>query len=60
MDKVLQAKWATDSAAVLQEIVTLSPVKRQEYIDRGLNNVSRFNLEKALDQIEMIYKTILC
>jgi glycosyltransferase involved in cell wall biosynthesis len=60
MDKTLQAKWATDSAAVLQRIVALDPIERQEYINRGLKNVSRFNLEKALDQIEMIYKTILC
>jgi glycosyltransferase involved in cell wall biosynthesis len=60
MDKVLQATWAIDSATILQQIVALSPIDRQEYIDKGLKNVSRFNLEKALDKIEMIYKTILC
>jgi glycosyltransferase involved in cell wall biosynthesis len=59
MDRNLQVQWAVNTAAVLQQILTLSPEDRQEAIGKGLRHVSRFNLEKALNEIEGIYKSIL-
>jgi glycosyltransferase involved in cell wall biosynthesis len=59
MDKDLQDTWATASAVVLQEIVALNEGERQEYVERGIKNVSRFNLEHALEEIEGIYQTIV-
>jgi glycosyltransferase involved in cell wall biosynthesis len=59
MDKDLQITWAESAAAILQEALSLSQDERQEYIEKGIQNVSRFNLEKALNEIEGIYKSIL-
>lgn len=59
MDPQLQASWAISAAAVLQQAVALSPEERQQYLDKGLRNVARFNLENALNEIEEIYKTII-
>lgn len=59
MDKALQDTWATASSAVLQDIVSLDEMDRQEHVERGIKNVSRFNLENALHDIEGIYETIV-
>lgn len=59
MDKNGQEKWATASAAVLQNCLTLNENDRRQAIDAGFKNVARFNLEEALNHIELIYKKIL-
>jgi glycosyltransferase involved in cell wall biosynthesis len=59
IDKSLQIHWATEAAAVLQECLTLSAEERQNAVEKGLKNVSRFNLENSLTEIERIYKRVL-
>ncbi|MEJ7560459.1 MAG: glycosyltransferase [Pedobacter sp.] len=59
IDKNSQVKWAVNAAAVLQQSLTLNPEERQEFVDKGLRNVSRFNLERSLNEIEDIYKSII-
>ena len=59
IDEKLQEEWATNAAVVLQEALTLSPDERLSAIHKGIKNVARFNLEKALNEIEAIYKRIL-
>ncbi len=52
-----QRQWAEEAAGVLNEL--LHNPDSQERIDKGLRNAERFNSEKALNQIENIYKRVL-
>lgn len=52
-------EWALEAASVVDQVVRLSPEKRNLLIKAGLENASRFDTEKALDQIENLYKQIL-
>lgn len=51
--------WAVKAAKVIDDIFVLSPEKRKNIINTGIENAKRFNVERALDQIENIYKSIL-
>ncbi|MHA4894184.1 glycosyltransferase [Pedobacter sp. PWIIR3] len=57
-DLAKRSEWALKSAEVLQEGLTLEGEKKAIYLDRGFQNVSRFNLENALSKIQMIYLSI--
>ena len=52
-------QWAKESAAVLEEAITLDPSKRAEWINKGKMNVQRFKLDVSLDKIEQIYRSVL-
>lgn len=58
-NKTAIAQWSKGSAVVLEQIVQLSDEDRAEWIAKGLNNVKRFDLKRALNQIEEIYKKVL-
>jgi glycosyltransferase involved in cell wall biosynthesis len=51
--------WAKEAAITLNKVVTLKAAERIQVIQNGINNASRFNADKALDQIESIYKEVL-
>lgn len=51
--------WAIEGAMVLEKMVSLSIDERNDCIKKGLENVKRFDLESALDQIEQIYVKVL-
>ena len=51
--------WAAAAAAVMQQVVALSPAERQAAVQAGLVNASRFGADEALNQIEAIYQQIL-
>jgi glycosyltransferase involved in cell wall biosynthesis len=53
------AAWAHEAGKVLGRVVELSPAERQEVIEAGLKNAKRFDTEKAINKIEMIYHDIL-
>jgi len=55
----IEHKWAVDTAEVVNRVLTLSDAEQLEWKNRGLDNISRFKLERALDQIEGIYLEIL-
>ena len=50
--------WAKDAAVTIEKAVNLTPTERTAAITAGLNNVTRFNSEAALNRIEEIYKSI--
>jgi glycosyltransferase involved in cell wall biosynthesis len=58
-ERTSQSEWATRAAAVLQRSLTLTHEEKQDAIEKGLKNASRFNLEKALNEIDAIYHQIL-
>ncbi|WP_366182405.1 glycosyltransferase family 1 protein [Flavobacterium ovatum] len=51
-------EWAKRSALILNNVIRLNNKERQQCIDFGIENSKRFETEKALDQIESIYKKI--
>jgi glycosyltransferase involved in cell wall biosynthesis len=54
-----EEKWAEESAAVLQQSLTLTAAEKMEWQQRGIDNIQRFKLEDALNDIERIYSEIL-
>ncbi|NCD68389.1 glycosyltransferase [Mucilaginibacter agri] len=51
--------WDNESAKVLDKVLNLDVESRKEIIDAGLENVNRFNLQTAIQQIEAIYQKIV-
>lgn len=51
--------WANEVAAIIEQVVALSPEKRKQVIKKGIENAKRFDTGKALDKIEEIYQFIL-
>ena len=51
--------WSYNGAKTLEEILNLTPDMREDLIEKGISNANRFNPQKALDQIEEIYKSII-
>lgn len=58
-DKTEVKAWAQRSASIIESVVQLSAMERQQAVIRGLDSVRRFDSNKALDCIEFIYKSIL-
>jgi len=58
-DPLQTAEWASNAAAVMNNIIALSPSSRMAVIESGIRNSKRFDTELALDQIEKIYLRIL-
>jgi glycosyltransferase involved in cell wall biosynthesis len=56
--KADQQQWAEDAAAVLDKALSLNVKEREEWINKGRENVERFKLDEALDQIEKIYSSV--
>jgi glycosyltransferase involved in cell wall biosynthesis len=54
-----QDRWATEAAAVLQKAAVLTEPERQEWMRKGMENISRFKLDNAIERIEQIYKQVL-
>jgi glycosyltransferase involved in cell wall biosynthesis len=54
-----QERWARHAAETLNEVLELRASEIQMVIDKGLNNIARFDLEHALDKIESIYRSVL-
>ena len=48
-------EWAINSAAILNQVVSLSPSAREIVINQGIQNCKRFDMEEALDHIERVY-----
>ncbi len=51
--------WSDKAAIVVEEIITLNEELRSAAIEKGLENIAKFNLEDSLDKIENIYKEVL-
>ncbi|MGB5943445.1 MAG: glycosyltransferase [Leeuwenhoekiella sp.] len=51
--------WETEGAKTIEKILNLTPEDREEVINKGLSNSSRFDSQKALRQIEKCYQDIL-
>ncbi len=51
--------WATESAEVLNNVLSLSDAERNAIISLGILNVKRFNSNCFLDKAESIYQNIL-
>jgi glycosyltransferase involved in cell wall biosynthesis len=56
--KAEQQQWAEDAAEVLDRALSLTAEQREEWINKGRENVARFKLDDALDQIEKIYSSV--
>jgi len=52
-------QWALDSAMKLEEVLSLTVQERENMVNRGLENVKRFDAKGALDLIEGIYLKVL-
>jgi glycosyltransferase involved in cell wall biosynthesis len=50
--------WSKNAGSVLEEILSCSPERRGDIISKGLENSKRFDPEKMLDRVELIYKEI--
>lgn len=58
-DEVSIPAWANESAYMVETVVSLNGDDRTEAIEKGLQNVKRFDSTRALDQVEKIYQDIL-
>ncbi|MCD0486859.1 glycosyltransferase [Pedobacter sp. MC2016-14] len=58
-EEVDKENWATKSAGVLETILNLSEEEFDQHQLLNKTNVARFDLEKALDEIEEIYIQVL-
>ncbi len=58
-DMDAQLIWAKKSALVLEEAVSLLPIERKMFVEKGIKNVKKFNLEEALNKIEAIYLQVI-
>jgi glycosyltransferase involved in cell wall biosynthesis len=56
--KAEQQQWAEGAAEVLDRALSLTAEQREEWINKGRENVARFKLDDALDQIEKIYSSV--
>ena len=54
-DPSLEESWANSSAGAVADILSLTPEQYNIVVKNGLDNVTRFNEERALDNIENIY-----
>ena len=52
-------EWAAGAADVLNTAIMLDPETREKWVNKGLDNVKRFNLDNALNDIERIYASVL-
>jgi glycosyltransferase involved in cell wall biosynthesis len=50
--------WAKEAAALVQDILSLSAEDHQIAVEKSLVNATRFDMDKALNQIENIYSEI--
>lgn len=53
-----EQEWTINSAAILDQVVSLSPSAREIVINQGIQNCKRFDIEEALDHIERVYLKI--
>jgi len=51
-------KWAIDSAEVVDRVFKLPDADKKVWVNRGLENTRRFDMQDKLDEIESIYKKI--
>lgn len=54
-----KAKWAEECGKVLEKVVGLSGEEREKLVNAGIENARRFEPEKALSDMDAIYKKIL-
>lgn len=52
-------RWVKESSKVIDKVISLNTIQRNKAIQKGLENIKRFNVIKALDNIEAIYQQIL-
>ncbi len=52
-------QWANEGADVINKVLSLSSNERKKVIDAGIQNSKRFDTQKALDEIESIYLSVL-
>jgi glycosyltransferase involved in cell wall biosynthesis len=52
-------EWATEAAAKVEEILSMNEAGRKEVIEKGLQNIDRFDTKKTMDQIEIIYSKVI-
>ena len=55
----IATEWATAGAQVIQQVVMLPVIQRQQAVEAGLANARRFNPDTTLDTIESIYQSCL-
>lgn len=51
--------WATQSAQVVEQVLSMSTDERRMTEQKGIENAQRFDQQKALDAIEQIYLQVL-
>lgn len=56
--EILFKKWLSESACILEKVVSLNTVQRAEVIELSLNRSQKFTAEYSLNAIEVIYKEI--
>ena len=52
------SEWSKNAGSLLEEILSFSPERRRDIISNGIENSKRFDPEKMLDRMEIIYKEI--
>ncbi|MDO9372922.1 MAG: glycosyltransferase family 1 protein [Ferruginibacter sp.] len=52
-------EWALNAAKIVDQVVHLTPPQRKAVVDKGIENASQFDTDRALDRIESIYLEIL-
>jgi len=58
IDEQASETWATNAAPIIEKAIILKDVEKAEFIKIGLENTLRFDPNKMLDDIEVIYKMI--
>jgi glycosyltransferase involved in cell wall biosynthesis len=51
--------WSVKAGGLVEEILNFPPAKRDEVISKGIENSKKFNPDKMLDRIEVIYRDII-
>jgi len=53
-----ELRWRKECASVIDRTLQLSEEQRAKVVSRGLENVSRFSSELALDKVEQVYMRV--
>jgi hypothetical protein len=54
-----RAKWAREAAEVLDSVLQEHDEARRNWVERGLENVQRFEPAKILCEYETVYRRVL-
>jgi len=53
-----ELRWREECASAIERTLQLNEEQRADFVSRGLENISRFSSELALDKVEQVYRRV--